>query len=397
MAAKKRATSPPKAAATPKKVVKAPPKSISRKPASAKDRAKAAPSETRTAAKGAPVKAKREVSPRSGASNWSVPIGAIRGASPYAVREVGNVVWILAHTALVAADRENPARRAEIFPCEEGGARTFTRAHAVGDGRFYAVVEGDDGQEVWAVDPDGTCAWAATLPEDAWGPELLASGGRLLVQRGAGIVALDARSGTRLWASTLAGPDARACAALASEGLLVVVADDVERLVLLDSATGEVRSTTPCPDAWQIADAGGGKVLLGGDGGLHLVDIAREGPPLWTDPRATPPFALDGRGHVLVHRDVRKESARQHRATLSAIDLRTGASVWETRVDLFSRMPIVVGDRVFLQGNRELVALSLVDGALTPECPAHAALGGGRDRLYAWTGPVGHAAVTTIS
>ncbi|MBK6462434.1 MAG: PQQ-binding-like beta-propeller repeat protein [Myxococcales bacterium] len=196
---------------------------------------------------------------------WSVPLGDLHHASPYAVEERGDTVWLLGHTALVVT------RVAEASPWKVAlPPIDFARAHAATAALFYAFVE--EANEVWAIDVEARRVWGVTLPASSWRPELFVRAGVLVAQRGGLLVAFDADTGAPLWSRTLAAEDAQLVASSSDEGLLLHLVTE-GLLLRLDWSTGETRlSRAGLETGWFVGDAGEGRVLLGRDGELVLVE-----------------------------------------------------------------------------------------------------------------------------
>ena len=307
---------------------------------------------------------------------WSVPLGDLHHASPYAVEERGDTVWLLGHTALVVT------RVAEASPWKVAlPPIDFARAHAATAARFYAFVE--EANEVWAIDVEARRVWGVTLPASSWRPELFVRAGVLVAQRGGLLAAFDADTGAPLWSRTLAAEDAQLVAASSDEGLLLHLVTE-GLLLRLDWSTGETRlSRAGLETGWFVGDAGEGRVLLGRDGELVLVEAREGGATLWKVTGVEPACALDARGRVLVFRDVTRQGSKTE-SKLAAIDLRTGVAVWTTQVDVFPHPPKVVGGRAFLARGGKILALALEDGAPSTFATARALLGTGAGRLYVW-------------
>ena len=307
---------------------------------------------------------------------WRVPLDDLHHATPYAVEERGDTVWLLGHTALVVT------RVAEASPWKVAlPPIDFARAHAATATLFYAFVEEAD--EVWAIDVEARRVWGATLPASSWRPELFVCAGVLVAQRGGLLAAFDADTGAPLWSRTLASDDAQIVAAASGEGLLLHFVTDA-LLLRLDWRTGETQlSRAGLESGWFVGDAGEGRVLLGRDGELVLVEAREGGATLWKATAVEPACALDGRGRVLAFRDVTRRGSKTE-SKLAALDLRTGVAVWTTQVNAFPHPPKVVGDRAFLARGGKVLALRLDDGAPSTLAPAQALLGTGVGRLYVW-------------
>ena len=138
------------------------------------------------------------------------------------------------------------------------GAFVYAATQAVPDGRVLAL-RLKDGTTAWSVRTGGVSAPLA-LSDSA----VIAAG-----DRGA-VIALDQRTGTRLWERNL-GRGARATPVVTPDGIAVATIGDT--LYLLDAATGTIRARLATPGTIVGGPALDGKRLLAGTTAGHLLAI----------------------------------------------------------------------------------------------------------------------------
>lgn len=269
----------------------------------------------------------------------------------------------------------------------------------VADGRVYTF---DAGAQVSAfATQSGNRVWRVDLTPErggtSFGGGLAFGGGRLFAVTGYGeAIALDPANGSEVWRQPIPSPS-RAPPAYA-EGLVVLVTVD-NQVVGLDAETGRTR--------WTHAGVPETASLLGGAGpaltrdsvvaplssgeivALRLVN----GRVVWTDrltairPLGVASALSDIRGAPVVHEG--RVYATSHSGRSAAIDLRSGARLWDRGFGGM-QMPWIAGDYLFMiTTEMELVAVRMDDGEIrwVQRLPRWEDSERRRGRLL-WSGPV---------
>lgn len=284
----------------------------------------------------------------------------------------------------------------------------------VADGMVFAIDAAgqvsafniEDGETVWqrSIAPDLREAkkrfwqFGRVRPADVgFGGGVAYDNGRAFATSGFGIVAgFNAESGEVIWQNTLDAPVRNP--PTAAEGKVFVLTTD-NQLVAMDQITGETlwsydsfEETARFLSSASVAVGGGIAVAPFSSGEVAAIDT-ETGRLLWTATvaRASRLNALsnlnDIAGSPVVDRGA--VFAISHAGQISAIDARTGRTVWEVGVGGLS-MPWVADDFLFLISvDRKIVAMSREDGAVawTRDLPAFVNPKN-KKRLVTWAGPV---------
>ncbi len=243
----------------------------------------------------------------------------------------------------------------------------------VGDGRVYTI---DAESRVSAFNADtGAELWRVDVAKDVDSDKLLGGGvaydkGRVFVATSfAQVVALDAASGKEIWRRDVSGPmragptiaDGRVFVVTIDNSLFALAEDDGRRLWThsgLNETAGLLGTASP-------AVAGNDIVVVYSSGEIYglRVDTGRT---LWSDNLAgqirTGAVATlaDIRGRPFIDRDI--AVAISTSGTMAAIDMRTGARVWDANFG-GSHAPWVGGDYIFvLTNDQELLCLTRQQG-----------------------------------
>ena len=242
----------------------------------------------------------------------------------------------------------------------------------VAGGRIYVL---DSAAEIRALDPrDGRTLWTRDLnpgDDDAvFAGGIAADGDRIYAATGVGeAMALSAADGREIWRVRLSGP-VRGAPTVANGQMYVVTIEN--RTIALSTDDGQ--------RLWEHQGINEVAALLGGaapavegstvltpysSGELYAL-LAENGRVVWVENlasiRTLSAIArlADIRGNPVIDRDL--AFAVSHAGRMAAIDLRTGARVWERPVGSV-HMPWVAGDFLFVTGlNGEVVAMSRRDG-----------------------------------
>jgi len=254
-----------------------------------------------------------------------------------------------------------------------GWYRPLLSAPVVSGGRVYTM---DATFDISAYDAaKGKRLWrTAVAPEsrdsEAYGGGLAYDGGRVYVATGAAeAAALEAETGEILWRQPLPAPVHGA--PLMLDGRMFVVTLD-NQLVALDAATGAgewrhagFSETAMLLGAASPAGTGGTVIAPYSSGELYAVRTAN-GRPTWSESLAAVRRvdATAGLGDILADpvTDGNTVYAVSHSGRTVAIDMRTGARVWERNVGGV-QTPWLAGDWLFMVTNEaQLVALPRRDG-----------------------------------
>ena len=230
--------------------------------------------------------------------------------------------------------------------------------------------------EVTAVEAaSGNVAWKfkPKIPDrdkDAFGGGIAYDGGRIFMATGFGqLIAIRAKDGVELWRSPLPGPSRSA--PTAGGGRVFAVTID-NQTVAFDAETG-ARQWTHAGITETAGLLGGGSPALLGDtvivpyssGELAALRVSN-GRVVWSDnlvaSRRTDTLSSVAhiRGHPVIDRGV--AYAMSHSGRLVAIDLRTGARVWDRGIG-GSETPWVAGNFIYVVSNQgELYCLTRLGG-----------------------------------
>ncbi len=243
----------------------------------------------------------------------------------------------------------------------------------VADGFVFAM---DAEFEISAFEvPTGNPVWTFTpeVPEEdeeSFGGGLAYDGGRVFMSTGFGkLIAVRADNGTELWRSDLPGPS-RSSPTVGNGRVYVVTIDN--QTVVFDTETGK-KLWTHTGISESAGLLGGGSPALVGDTVIapyssgELVALrVNNGRVLWTDSlvsvRRTDTLSTVAhiRGHPVV--DQGAVYAVSQSGRLVAIDLRTGARVWERAIG-GSETPWVAGNFVYILSNEgDLYCLTRLGG-----------------------------------
>ncbi len=218
-----------------------------------------------------------------------------------------------------------------------------------------------DGRRIWSFEPE-----IPEEDEDTFGGGLAYDGGRIYVTTGYGaLLAIDAAEGRLVWSQRLSGP-ARTAPSAADGRVFAVTIDN--QLSVHDAETGEKLWTHAGISEIAGLLGGGSPALLGesvivpySSGELFALRAAN-GRVTWSDNlialrRVDALSTLAQiRGHPVVDRGL--VYAISHSGRLVAIDLRTGARVWDRGIGGVE-MPWVAGDFIFVVSNEgELYCLT---------------------------------------
>lgn len=270
----------------------------------------------------------------------------------------------------------------------------------VEDGRIFAL----DAQDVVvALDAKtGRRLWENDVkPEDAsthtFGGGVAVAGGRLFVTTGYGqVLALDPATGKEIWRQQVSAPmhgpptvaDNRVFAITVENELEVLSADDGHRLWThsgIPESAGLLGAASPAVEDDTV-------VVPYSSGEIFALRV-ENGRPVWTDNLATarPLGALatlaDIRGRPVIDRD--RVFAISHSGRMVAIDLRTGDRVWEQDIG-GTHGPWVAGDYIYVLSNDvDLVCLTRHDGRVrwVRELPRYENQEKKRGSVR-WSGPV---------
>lgn len=271
---------------------------------------------------------------------------------------------------LAAADRLERAWSSSIGSGGDDEAALLSQPIVAG-GRIFAI---DAEADLTALDPrDGRTLWTKSLGSDdsaVFPGGIAAEGDVVYAATGVGeAMALSAADGRELWRVRLSGP-VRGSPTVVNGQVYVVTLEN--RTIALSAADGR--------RLWEHQGINEVAALLGGaapavsgstvltpysSGELYAL-LAENGRVVWVENlssiRSLSAIArlADIRGNPVIDRDL--AFAVSHAGRMAAIDVRTGARVWERPVGSV-HMPWVVGDYIFLTSlNSEVVAMSRRDG-----------------------------------
>lgn len=221
------------------------------------------------------------------------------------------------------------------------------------------------GNPVWTFDPE-----VPEEDEDTFGGGLAYDGGRLFMSTGFGqIIAVRADNGTELWRGVLPGPS-RSGPTVGNGRVFVVTIDN--QTVAFDVESGKKLWTHSgvSESAGLLGGASpaliGNTVIVPYSSGELIALRVNNGRVVWSDSLVsvrkndTLSTVAHIRGHPVVDRGV--VYAVSHSGRLVAIDLRTGARVWERAIGS-SETPWVAGNFVYILSNEgDLYCLTRLGG-----------------------------------
>ena len=269
----------------------------------------------------------------------------------------------------------------------------------VGDGRIYTL---DTEGTLTALGTSGGTLWETDiLPEDEDEGEL--GGGiafaddTLFVTTGAAeAMAMEPANGTVIWRVSLPGPS-RSAPTVAGGRVFAVTADN--RTIVLDASTGSRlwSHSGTSEDAGLLGAASpavaGSVVIVPYTSGEIYAMRVENGRVLWSDrlaaPRSTAAIARIAhiRARPILSGD--RLFAVSHSGRTAAIDMRTGARVWEQTAG-GATSPWLAGDLLFLvTSSAQAVALSAEDGRVrwVTDLPAYEDPEDREDPID-WVGPI---------
>lgn len=254
-----------------------------------------------------------------------------------------------------------------------GWYRPLLSAPVISGGRIYTM---DAAFEVTAFDAaKGKRLWRTGITpksrdSEAFGGGLAYDGGRVYVATGAAeVAALDAETGKILWRQPLPGPVHGAPLVLGGQ-LFLVSLDN--QLVALDAATGTGQwrhagfsETAALLGGAAPAGTGGTVIAPYSSGEIYAIRTAN-GRPTWSESLAAVRSvdATAGLGDIVANpvTDGNTVYAVSHSGRSVAIDMRTGARIWERNIGGV-QTPWLAGDWLFMVTNEaQLVALTRRDG-----------------------------------
>lgn len=294
-----------------------------------------------------------------------------------------------------------PATYACPYPHSSGpyaaAAIDGPHVHAFGAAGMMACLRLADGSHVWRRD----LHQEYQVTQEGWAASAspLVEGDRLIVnlgarQAGAGIIALDKRTGRTLWTATNDGASCSTATAATIHGRRYVFVWTAEALVALDPADGKVFWRIPFAAHNDEAAHGtaplvaGDKVFVSGyQVGNLCLRIREDGSceQLWRDAGRV----MDSQYHALLHRDGCVIGFATSRRSLRCVDLATGTLKWKWHSPVASGSLIAVDGGCILFGESGgLVSMTLdasgvrersvfKRGILEPRCCAYPALHNG--------------------
>lgn len=267
------------------------------------------------------------------------------------------------------------------------------RVYAVDAYSYLSVHDARSGNRLWGFDPEP----AEDRSGGGQGGGVSVDGDRVFFATGYGqIVALDAANGRELWRYQMTAP-ARSGPAIAQGRVFAIAIDNTTHAV--DAATGRrIWSHTGISESAGFVGAAspvvdGTTVVVGYSSGEIFALRAESGRVLWSDSLSgvirTGEISgmADIRGRPSVDRGLVIAASQSGRTV--AIDLRSGARVWEQEIGSLGQ-PWVAGDFVFVMGvNGELACLVRRDGRArwVTQLPRFTDEARRRGRIV-WTSPV---------
>jgi outer membrane protein assembly factor BamB len=254
-----------------------------------------------------------------------------------------------------------------------GRRSRITTPPVVFDGRVYAMdgeaqvraFEAQTGRLLWEFDPKPEAERGETF-----GGGVAYAEEKLFVASGYGeVVALDAATGAELWRQRLPGPT-HAAPTVADGRVFVVTIDNQLEVLAADDGRRLWNNTGTAESAGLLGGAApaveGDVVVVPYSSGDLLAFRVENGRPLWSDSLAATrridalSSLTDIRGRPVIDRG--RVYAVSHSGRMSAVDLRTGARVWEQEIG-GTDMPWVAGDFIYVLSNdAEIVCLTRRDG-----------------------------------
>lgn len=316
-------------------------------------------------------------------AEWPQPQGVPGMAAPVVAVDGLRLAW----RASIGSGNSRSGRVSGV-PVVAGG-----RVYAVDAYSYLSVLDARSGTRVWGFDPEP--------PEDrsggGQGGGVAVEGDRVFFATGYGqIVALDAANGRELWRYQMTAP-ARSGPAIAQGRVFAMAIDNSTHAV--DAATGRrIWNHTGISESAGFVGAAspvveGSTVLVGYSSGEIFALRAESGRVLWSDSLSgvirTGEISgmADIRGRPAVDRGLAIAASQSGRTV--AIDLRSGARIWEQEIGSMGQ-PWVAGDFVFVMGvNGEIACLVRRDGRArwVAQLPRFTDEARRRGRIV-WTSPV---------
>lgn len=316
-------------------------------------------------------------------SEWPQPQGA-PGRAAAAVQVDGlRYLW----RASIGSGNSRSGRVSGM-PVVAGG-----RVYAVDAYSYLSVHDARTGNRLWGFDPEP----AEDRSGGGQGGGVAVDGDRVFFATGYGqIVALEAAGGRELWRYQMSAP-ARSGPAIAQGRVFAIAIDNTTHAV--DAATGRrIWSHSGISESAGFAGAAspvveGTTIVVGYSSGEIFALRTESGRVLWSDSLSgvirTGEITgmADIRGRPAIDRGLAIASSQAGRTV--AIDLRSGARVWEQEIGSMGQ-PWVAGDFVFVMGvNGELACLVRRDGRArwVTQLPRFTDEARRRGRIV-WTSPV---------
>lgn len=316
-------------------------------------------------------------------SEWPQPQGAPGRAVPAVQVDGLRYLW----RASIGAGNSRAGRVSGV-PVVAGG-----RVYAVDAYSFLSVHDARTGGRLWGFDPEP----AEDRSGGGQGGGVAVEGDRVFFATGYGqIVALDATNGRELWRFQMSAP-ARSGPAVSQGRVFAIAIDNTTHAV--DAATGRrIWSHSGISESAGFAGAAspvvdGSTVVVGYSSGEIFALRAEGGRVLWSDSLSgvirTGEISgmADIRGRPAIDRGLVIAASQSGRTV--AIDMRSGARVWEQEIGSMGQ-PWVAGDFVFVMGvNGEIACLVRRDGRArwVAQLPRFTDEARRRGRIV-WTSPV---------
>jgi outer membrane protein assembly factor BamB len=316
-------------------------------------------------------------------TEWPQPQGVPGRVAPVVQVDALRYVW----RASIGSGNSRSGRVSGM-PVVAGG-----RVYAVDAYSYLSVHDARSGSRIWGFDPEPS----EDRSGGGQGGGVAVEGDRVFFATGYGqIVALDAANGRELWRYQMSAP-ARSGPAIAQGRVFAIAIDNTTHAV--DAATGRrVWSHTGISESAGFAGAAspiveGTTIVVGYSSGEIFALRTESGRVLWSDSLSgvirTGEITgmADIRGRPAIDRGLVIASSQSGRTV--AIDLRSGARVWEQEIGSMGQ-PWVAGDFVYVMGvNGELACLVRRDGRArwVTQLPRFTDEARRRGRIV-WTSPV---------
>jgi outer membrane protein assembly factor BamB len=316
-------------------------------------------------------------------SEWPQPQGTPGRAVPVVQVDGLRYAW----RASIGAGNSRSGRVSGM-PVVAGG-----RVYAVDAGSYLSVHDARSGGRLWGFDPEP----AEDRSGGGQGGGVAVEGDRVFFATGYGqLIALDAANGRELWRFQMSAP-ARSGPAVSQGRVFAIAIDNTTHAV--DAATGRrIWSHSGISESAGFVGAAspvveGSTVVAGYSSGEIFALRVEGGRVLWSDSLSgvirTGEISgmADIRGRPAIDRGLAIASSQAGRTV--AIDMRSGARVWEQEIGSMGQ-PWVAGDFVFVMGvNGELACLVRRDGRArwVTQLPRFTDEARKRGRIV-WTSPV---------